>query len=66
MIRVPHFLGKLSLQTRTNLPNELKRTLGCVCLFVLHPLLFPYRGSGTRFLSSASKTDQANFTDWMS
>ena len=37
-----------------------------VCVFVLHPLVWPYRRSETRVLSSVSKTDQANFTDWMS
>ena len=37
----------------------------CVCVFVLH-LLLPYRGSGTRALRSACKTDQADITDWIS
>ena len=37
----------------------------CVCVFILRPLLFPSRGSKTRLFSSASKTDQADFTDRM-
>ena len=39
---------------------------GCVCVFVLRLLLFPYRGGRTRALSSAYKSDQVDFTDWMS
>ena len=38
----------------------------CVCLFVQRPLLFPYNGGRMRVLSSISKADQADFTDWMS
>ena len=37
-----------------------------VCAFVLHSLVWLYRRSETQVLSSVSKTDQANFTDWMS
>ena len=37
-----------------------------VCVFVLHPLFFPYRGDRKLALSSAYKTDRADFTDWMS
>ena len=36
-----------------------------VCVFVLNPLIFPYRGNRTWALSSACKTDQGDFTDWM-
>ena len=33
----------------------------CVCVFVLCPLLFPYRGGRTQAFSSASLTDKADF-----
>lgn len=35
-------------------------------MFVLHHLLFPFRGGKTRALNSECKADQDNFTDWMS
>ena len=35
------------------------------CVFILHFLLFPYGGSRKQALSSACKTDQADFTDSM-
>ena len=38
----------------------------CVCVFVSRPLLFPYRGGRMQALSIACKTDQDEFTDWMS
>ena len=38
----------------------------CVGLFVLSPLLFPYRGDWTQALSSECKIDQAGLADWMS
>ena len=38
----------------------------CVCVFVLRPVLLSYRGDRTRAISSACKSDQADFTDWMS
>ena len=34
--------------------------------FVSRSLLFPHRVGRTEALSSACKTDQADFTDWMS
>ena len=37
-----------------------------VCVFTLRPFLFPYGEVKTQYLSSARKTDQADFTDWMS
>ena len=37
----------------------------CVYVFVLCPLLFPYREGRTRALSSACKTNRADSTDWM-
>ena len=36
-----------------------------VCVFDLYPLLFPYRRGRTQTSSSACKTDQADFIDWM-
>ena len=38
----------------------------CVCVFVLRPVLLSYRGGRTQALSSAWKSDQGDFTDWMS
>ena len=38
----------------------------CVCVLVLRLLLSPYRGDRMQALSSTCKTDQADFTDWMS
>ena len=37
-----------------------------MCVFALRHLLFSYRGDRTRVLSFECKTDQANFTDWVS
>ena len=37
-----------------------------VYVFALRPLLFLYRGGRSRALSSACKSDQVDFTDWMS
>ena len=36
-----------------------------LCVFVLHPLLLPYKGGRSGALNSACKTGQADFTDWM-
>ena len=35
-------------------------------MFLLGPLLFPSKRGRTRVLSSECKTDQADFSDWMS
>ena len=35
-------------------------------VFILRLSLFPYKGVRVRVLSSAFKTDQADFSDWMS
>ena len=43
-----------------------KLNYACVYVFVLHPLLFSYRGNRTRALNSEGKHDRADFTDWMS
>ena len=40
---------------------------GWLCISdLLCPILFPYRGSKIWGLSCERKTDQADFTDWMS
>ena len=39
--------------------------LSLICVFVLRPLLLPYGGGRTRVLTSACKTNRAEFTDWM-
>ena len=36
------------------------------CVFILIPLLFRYRRGRMRVLSSACKTGEADFADWMS
>ena len=69
--------SKKSLMNHTNLEKWCKikgKASACMCLcvcvsvcvFILHPLLFPYRGARTWVLSSPCKTDWADFIDWMS
>ena len=38
----------------------------CVCVHVIHSLLFPSRRGRTLALNSECKTDQPDFTDWLS
>lgn len=48
----------------TTILNVYVRKYDFMFMFVLCPLLFPYREGNER--NSACKTDQTNFTDWMS
>ena len=36
-----------------------------VCVFILRPFFFPYKGGRTRALRYACKTDQDDFADWI-